>query len=155
MSRPTGEVLAGLAELARRVGAAGAPMLAGLDETAAARKALAIVAEAGLTAWTVPLASCGADSEGLAAEGEVSVRALCALRAGLAYHSGMLDVMLVMQGLGSYALARAGSEAQRAEWLPATAAGERVAAFALTEPGAGSTWAPSRRAPSAAPEPGA
>jgi acyl-CoA dehydrogenase len=71
----------------------------------------------------------------------VSVRALCALRAALAYHSGMLDVMLVMQGLGSYAIARAGSAAQKRRELPPAARGERVAAFALTEPGAGSDLA--------------
>jgi acyl-CoA dehydrogenase len=66
------------------------------------------------------------------------VTVLCTLREELAYHSGMLDVMLVMQGLGSYALARGGSDELRARELPGVAAGERVAAFALTEPGAGS-----------------
>jgi acyl-CoA dehydrogenase len=50
----------------------------------------------------------------------------------------MLDVMFVMQGLGSYAIARGGSDALRASVLPGVAAGERIAAFALTEPGAGS-----------------
>jgi acyl-CoA dehydrogenase len=138
MSRPARELLEELAELAHGVGAAAEPMLEGLDETAAARKALAVVAEAGLTAWTVPQVRCGADTQGLVAADEVSVRALCALRSALACHSGMLDVMLVMQGLGSYALARAGADALRDEWLPGVAAGERIAAFALTETGAGS-----------------
>ena len=64
--------------------------------------------------------------------------ALCTLRSELAYHSAMLDVMLVMQGLGSYALARSGTDALRQRELPAVAAGERIAAFGLTEPGAGS-----------------
>jgi acyl-CoA dehydrogenase len=70
---------------------------------------------------------------------------LCALRAELAYHSGMLDVMLVMQGLGSYALACAGPPGKkgglRERELAGVARGERVAAFALTEPGAGSDLA--------------
>ena len=138
MSDAADTPLVRLAALAARVGEAGAPMLAGLDETAAARKALAIAAEAGLTAWCVPEAWGGAATDGLCAREDVSVRALCALRANLAYHDAMLDVMAVMQGLGSYAVARAGSEALRAEWLPGVAAGERVAAFALTEPQAGS-----------------
>jgi acyl-CoA dehydrogenase len=130
--------LARLGELASRVGEAGAPMLAGLDETAAARKALAIVSEAGLAAWCVPQAWGGAATDGLCAPTEVSVRALCTLRAKLAWHDALLDVMTVLQGLGSYAIARGGSDDLRAEWLPPIAAGERVAAFALTESGAGS-----------------
>lgn len=132
---------AALAELERRareLGARVAPELEGLDEDGAARRALAAVAGAGFTAWTVPAAHDGADAGDLCAPAEVSVRALCALRAGLAYHSGMLDVMLVMQGLGSYALARGGSDELRASWLPRVARGEAVAAFALTEPEAGS-----------------
>lgn len=113
-------------------------MLAGLDETAAARKALAIVAQSGALHWTVPRAWGGADSSGLAAADDVSCRALCALRERIAYHSAMLDVMLVMQGLGSYSVARAGSETLRARVLPRVASGELVAAFGLTEPEAGS-----------------
>lgn len=138
MNTSPGGALSELHALARRVGAAGEPMLAALDETAAARKALAIVAEGGLTAWTVPEACGGADARGLAPREEVSVRALCALRSGLAYHSGMLDVMLVMQGLGSYPIARAGGDELKAQVLPLVAAGRSIAAFALTESGAGS-----------------
>ncbi len=138
MSQDERAVLAELSELAGQVGAAGAPLLGGLDETAAARKALSILSSAGLTAWTVPQAYGGAPSQGLVAKTEISVRALCALRARLAYHSGMLDVMLVMQGLGSYALSRAGNDRTRSTWLSRVASGERVAAFALTEPEAGS-----------------
>ena len=131
-------MLAELRELAQRVGSSGAPQLEGLDEDAAAREALAVLARGKLLAWTVPRAHGGADARGLAADDEVSVRALCELRHGLAFHSGMLDVMFVMQGLGSYAVARAGSDELRARVLPAVAAGERVAAFGLTEPEAGS-----------------
>lgn len=132
------QVLDALREAARAVGRAGEPQLAGLDETAAATRALALVAQAGLTAWTVPAKWGGAPTRGLAADDDVSCRALCALRGPLAYHSAMLDVMLVMQGLGSYSLARSGSEAARRELLPRVARGELVAAFGLTEPGAGS-----------------
>ncbi|MCC6407735.1 MAG: acyl-CoA dehydrogenase family protein [Planctomycetes bacterium] len=138
MSASTTTGLAELSALCRRVGAAGEPMLEGLDETAAARKALAILAEVELLRWTVPHAFGGARLDGLASDRDVSVRALCAARAELAYRSGMLDVMFVMQGLGSYPIARAGSDALRAEILPRVASGERIAAFALTEPEAGS-----------------
>ena len=41
-------------------------------------------------------------------------------------------------GIGSQGLVMAGSEAQKAEWLPRIATGEIVTSFALTEPGAGS-----------------
>ncbi|HLL29525.1 MAG TPA: acyl-CoA dehydrogenase family protein [Allosphingosinicella sp.] len=41
-------------------------------------------------------------------------------------------------GIGSQGLVMAGSEAQKAQWLPRIASGEIVTSFALTEPGAGS-----------------
>jgi acyl-CoA dehydrogenase len=126
-------------ERARRAGERGAPVLHELDETEAARHALAILAGERLLAYTVPFAFGGADTDGLSPADDVSVRALCALRRELAYHSGMLDVMFVMQGLGSHAIAVGGHPGLREEWLPAVASGERVAAFALTEPGAGSS----------------
>jgi len=87
----------------------------------------------------VPERDGGAATGELSEAAAVSVRALSALRDELAYHSGMLDVMLVMQGLGSYPVALGGSEELRGEVLPGVAAGEAIAAFALTEPGAGSS----------------
>lgn len=131
-------VLDELVSLCREVGRAAEPLLEGLDETAAAHKALAILAEARLLRWTVPHEFGGAATSGLASDRDVSVRALCAARAELAYRSGMLDVMFVMQGLGSYPVARAGSDASKRELLPRVAAGETIAAFALTEDEAGS-----------------
>ena len=124
---------------ARTLGARVAPELEGLDEEPAARAALAAVAEAGLLGWTVPARDGGHATQGLAPDDRVSVRILCALRDELAYHSGMLDVMFVMQGLGSYSLARGGAEALRAEVLPQVVQGSSIAAFGLTEPGAGSS----------------
>ena len=56
----------------------------------------------------------------------------------LASHSGLADFAFAMQGLGSGAISLAGSEAQKAEWLPKVASGEAIAAFALTEPETGS-----------------
>jgi acyl-CoA dehydrogenase len=127
-----------LREIADRVGRDAEPALEGLDETAAALEALERVSAAGLTAWTVPKRWGGADAGELAKDDDVSCRALAAVRERLAYHSGMLDVMLVMQGLGSYAISRAGSDELRRSVLPAVARGEKIAAFALTEPDAGS-----------------
>jgi acyl-CoA dehydrogenase len=138
MSATPDAVLAELAAKLSPLGRAAEASLEGLDETKAARMALSVLAQAGLCAWTVPHAYGGADSAGLSAPDDVSVRVLCMLRRALAYHSGMLDVMFVLQGLGSYAIARAGTPAQRSEWLPRVARGESIAAFALTEPEAGS-----------------
>ncbi len=133
------EVLAELRARARDLGLAQAPGLEGLDEDTSARRALAALGGAGLVAWTVPASHGGADARGLCPADEVSVRALCALRAELAFHSGMLDQMLVMQGLGSYPLAKGARAELAAELLPRVAGGEVAAAFAVTEPEAGSS----------------
>ncbi len=102
---------------ARAVGKRAETELAGLDEDAAARLSLALLAEAGLVAWTVPAAFGGADTGELAGSEQVSVRALCALRDELAWHSGMLDVTFIIQGLGSYPVALAGSDELRSAVL--------------------------------------
>jgi acyl-CoA dehydrogenase len=65
-------------------------------------------------------------------------RALVVLRETLAYHSPLADFAFAMQGLGSGAITLAGSPAQRAAYLPAVARGDKIAAFALSEPDAGS-----------------
>jgi acyl-CoA dehydrogenase len=65
-------------------------------------------------------------------------RALCVLRESLAAHDGLADFAFAMQGLGSGAITLGGSDALRAEWLPRVAAGQAIAAFALSEPEAGS-----------------
>ena len=65
-------------------------------------------------------------------------RALCVARETLAFHDGLADFAFAMQGLGSGALTLAGTDAQRARWLPAVARGDAIAAFALSEPDAGS-----------------
>jgi acyl-CoA dehydrogenase len=65
-------------------------------------------------------------------------RTLCVARETLAYHDGMADFAFAMQGLGSGAITLAGSAAQRARWLPLVADGAAIAAFALSEPDAGS-----------------
>jgi acyl-CoA dehydrogenase len=66
------------------------------------------------------------------------VRSIALLREIFAYHHGPADFAFVMQGLGSGPIVLAGSEAQKKAWLPKVAAGEAIAAFALSEPDAGS-----------------
>ncbi|MEV6953360.1 acyl-CoA dehydrogenase family protein [Streptomyces sp. NPDC051183] len=63
---------------------------------------------------------------------------LCLLRESLAYGCTEAETALALQGLGAYPVLRAGSEEQREQWLPRVRAGRAVAAFALSEPGAGS-----------------
>lgn len=133
------DILARLGPAADDLGRAHAEELARLDETAAARRALALLGDSGLCAWMVPADFGGADASALVASDTLSVRAAVVLRRGLAYRSAMLDVMLVMQGLGSYAIANAVDRALAQELLRAVAAGRVCAAFALTEPGAGSS----------------
>lgn len=113
--------------------------LASLPEDAAARRALEWLAEHQLIGWCVPADFGGMDTGGLVDDDQVSVRALSKLRAALAEKSSMLDVMFVMQGLGSYSIARGGSDELKQNVLPGVATGELLAAFALTEPGAGSS----------------
>jgi acyl-CoA dehydrogenase len=65
-------------------------------------------------------------------------RALVILRENLAFHSPLADFAFAMQGLGSGAITLAGTDEQRAKYLPAVASGAKIAAFALSEPDAGS-----------------
>lgn len=63
---------------------------------------------------------------------------LCLLRESLAYGCTEAETALALQGLGSYPLVQAGTAAQQERWLPEVIAGRAVAAFALSEPDAGS-----------------
>ncbi|RLB54852.1 MAG: acyl-CoA dehydrogenase [Deltaproteobacteria bacterium] len=64
--------------------------------------------------------------------------ALCLTRERLGFSSPLLDLAFTMQGLGSHPIVLAGDEEQQARHLPGVLSGEHVAAFALTEPEAGS-----------------
>jgi acyl-CoA dehydrogenase len=68
----------------------------------------------------------------------IDTRALCLIRETLARHSGLADFAFAMQGLGSGAISLFGSAANRERYLPKVARGEAIAAFALSEPDAGS-----------------
>jgi acyl-CoA dehydrogenase len=74
-----------------------------------------------------------------AATGEpIDVRTLCLTRETLAYHHALADFAFAMQGLGSGAISLFGSDDLRLRYLPAVADGRLIAAFALSEPEAGS-----------------
>ena len=75
----------------------------------------------------------------VAGEGEaIDTRAICLLRETLARYDGLADFAFAMQGLGSGAISLMGTPAQREAYLPRVARGEALAAFALSEPDAGS-----------------
>jgi acyl-CoA dehydrogenase len=68
----------------------------------------------------------------------LDVRSLCLIREALSYSSALADLAFVMQGLGTYAIAKAAPDHVRDFWLSRALQGKAIAAFALTEPEAGS-----------------
>ncbi|HEX7983322.1 MAG TPA: acyl-CoA dehydrogenase family protein [Duganella sp.] len=74
----------------------------------------------------------------------IDTRAICLIRETLARHDGLADFAFAMQGLGAGAISLHGSAAQRDAYLPRVARGEAIAAFALSEPQAGSDVAAMR-----------
>jgi acyl-CoA dehydrogenase len=141
---------AGHRELAREVAAwAGARFGARLGERqrdhgqgrpaldAACRTLVAELGAAGLARHAVPSAA-------MVGTPGFDVRAITLIRETLAWHDGLADFAFAMQGLGSGAIALAGSDELRARYLPAAAAGTAIAAFALSEPEAGSDVAAMR-----------
>ncbi|HEY0764485.1 MAG TPA: acyl-CoA dehydrogenase family protein [Pyrinomonadaceae bacterium] len=95
------------------------------DVEGVAREFVQLLAQAGLLNYSV-------------AESKLDVRALCLIREALAYSSSLADLAFVMQGLGTFAIARAAPDHVRDFWLSRAAKGKAIAAFALTEPNAGS-----------------
>lgn len=93
-----------------------------------------LVADLGKAGW---LRNCVPREWG-GESGKLDVRSIALCRETLAYHSGLADFSLAMQGLGSGAISLFGSDAQRRQYLPAVASGEAIAAFALSEAKAGS-----------------
>jgi acyl-CoA dehydrogenase len=70
--------------------------------------------------------------------GDAAAMQLCLLRETLATIDTEAETALALQGLGSYPILQAGSDATRERWLPGVVTGDVVAAFALSEPDAGS-----------------
>jgi acyl-CoA dehydrogenase len=85
----------------------------------------------GFLKYTVPL-----DFGGL--RPKIQARDLCILREELARGDALADTMFAMQALGSYTVTMAGDARQKTRFLPPIATGDCIAAFAITEPEAGS-----------------
>jgi len=110
---------------------AGAQQVDERDDRKACREWVARLGQAGWLRYCVP-AACGGALERL------DSRALVILRETLAFHSPLADFSFAMQGLGSGAITLAGTAQQRDRYLAAVADGRKIAAFALSEPDAGS-----------------
>ena len=96
-----------------------------------AQRLLSLLGKDGFIAYVAPKRFGGA-------RGKVQARDLCLIREELAQGSPLADTMFAIQALGSYPIIISGSDQQKADHLPPIARGEAIAAFALTEPEAGS-----------------
>jgi acyl-CoA dehydrogenase len=101
------------------------------DPDTACRAWVRALGQAGFLRHAVPAPWGGAHAT-------IASRDLCVLRETLAAHHALADFAFAMQGLGAGALALVGAEALKQAWLPKVASGEAIAAFALSEPNAGS-----------------
>ncbi|MFH5923649.1 acyl-CoA dehydrogenase family protein [Roseomonas xinghualingensis] len=106
--------------------AAHAARLSEGDTDAAVRALARSMGEAGLLLMAAP------------EDGRLDVRSLCIARDVLARHSGLADFAFAMQGLGTGSITLFGSDDLKSRFLPAARAGTALAAFALSEPEAGS-----------------
>ena len=107
------------------------------DVDAATRALVQRLADSDWLRWVVP-AGQGGMRDGL------DVRAICLIRETLARHDALADFAFAMQGLGSAPITLFGPDPMRARWLPEVAKGTAIAAFAISEDGAGSDVAAMR-----------
>ncbi len=105
------------------------------DDRRACKEWVALLGSAGWLSYCVPAGPGGIFGGALE---KLDSRALVILRETLAFHSPLADFAFAMQGLGSGAITLAGTPEQQAAYLPAVASGAKIAAFALSEPDAGS-----------------
>jgi acyl-CoA dehydrogenase len=101
------------------------------DVDSACRTLVRKLGDGGWLRYCVPAAYGGVHDS-------LDVRSLALIRETLARHSGLADFAFAMQGLGSGTITLFGSEAQKRAYLSPVAQGEKIAAFALTEPESGS-----------------
>jgi len=95
------------------------------------RRVVAALGRAGFLRYCIRAEDGGAFAD-------FDVRSLALLREVLAWHDPLADFAFAMQGLGSAPISLAGSAELKARYLPGVAAGTAIAAFALSEPQAGS-----------------
>jgi acyl-CoA dehydrogenase len=116
-------------------------LAAGIDEwaTATLGTMVALPLDDACRAIAAALGAAGWLSHAVPEAGAaIDVRALCLLRETLARHAALADFVFAMQGLGTATIALFGTSAQRERFLPPARAGTSLAAFALSEPEAGS-----------------
>jgi acyl-CoA dehydrogenase len=111
--------------------------LHGHDESRDAidKECVSLVKALGQGGWLKP--AIAGKAHGGASE-VIDTRTICLLREELAWHHGLADFAFAMQGLGSGAISLKGTPEQQAAYLPRVASGSALAAFALSEPDAGS-----------------
>ena len=108
------------------------PQQHGHDVDAACRSLVRQLGEAGWLKHAIGGLQYGGVSDA------IDTRAVCLIRETLARHSGLADFAFAMQGLGSGAITLFGSEANKQDYLTRVGRGDAIAAFALSEPDAGS-----------------
>lgn len=106
----------------------------GSDPAEACRAYVVQMGEAGWLKYAVPRAWGGAFDV-------LDVRSICLIRETLGYTSGLAEFAFAMQGLGSGPISLFGTDTQKQRYLPGVAAGSSIAAFAISEAGAGSDLA--------------
>jgi acyl-CoA dehydrogenase len=111
-----------------------APLPAPADDDAGRRQAREILGLLGESGW----GRLAVAVEGDRGWAEPDLVACCLVREALAWASPLADAVFALQCLGGMPVALAGDEGQKRRWLPGIAAGETMAAFAMTEPEAGS-----------------
>jgi acyl-CoA dehydrogenase len=102
------------------------------DVDAACKRIVSSVGAAGFFKHAVAGLEYGGSAE------VIDTRAICLVRETLARHSGLADFCFAMQGLGSGAISLFGTHKQKLAYLPHVSSGKFIAAFALSEPDAGS-----------------
>ena len=101
------------------------------DVDKSCRALVRALGEAGWLKAVVPAAQGGLSEK-------LDVRTLCLSRETLAWHDSLADFAFAMQGLGTGSISLYGSDEIKARYLPPVRDGRAIAAFALTEPEAGS-----------------
>jgi acyl-CoA dehydrogenase len=102
----------------------------------ACRELVRDLGSAGWTRYSAPAGVVDGTVDG--ARAGFDVRALALIRETLARHDALADFAFAMQGLGSGPISLAGSPELKVRYLPRVVAGAAIAAFALSEPDAGS-----------------
>jgi acyl-CoA dehydrogenase len=102
------------------------------DVDAACRKLVRQLGDAGWLRCAIGGTNYGAWADA------IDTRAICVIREILARHSGLADFVFALQGLGSGAITLFGTDTQKQNYLPRVCKGSAIAAFALSEPEAGS-----------------